>query len=82
MAAEYRIIPFRASIQGGMFSKDSMDTAAQQLQETINTAVGEGWEYVGVEQINVSVKPGCLGSLLNQGGSVTPFDMVVLRRQR
>ena len=80
MATQYRVVPFRASIQGGMFSKDSIGTAAQQLQELINRVAGEGWDYVGIEQVNVSVAPGCLAALLKQSHDTIAYDMVVFRR--
>jgi hypothetical protein len=51
---ETKVIPFVASVT------DVNPAAAAQLQELINTTVGEGWEFVTITTMSTSVKAtGC-----------------------
>jgi hypothetical protein len=77
---EYKVVPFIGQAKEG--DKAGAQKVAEQLQRLINEVVGLGWEYVAVEQVQIAVKPGCLGALLGVKTAVVNFDQVVFRKPR
>lgn len=55
----YHVLPFQPSVKEGATSA----AVAAQLQSLIDQCASQGWEYYRIEQINVSIAPGCLGAL-------------------
>lgn len=55
---------------------------AEQLQQAIQEHVDAGWEFVGVEQIQMEINPGCLAALLGARSNVTPMDQLVFRMSK
>lgn len=82
MPVEYKVLPFIGVIQSGIFSKENAGTVSEQLQTLINQGAQAGWEYCGVEKIDIKVQPGCLGALLGRKASYITFDQVVFRRTK
>jgi hypothetical protein len=79
MDYRYHVVPFLAQVN----SRDSRsaDRIAAQLQSVIDTNVTEGWEFYRIDQVQVSVKRGCLGALLGQKETLMALDHVILRRE-
>ncbi len=76
----YQVVPFIGQLKTGVFSSENAGKVSDQLEELINKYVREGWEYVGIEQVQIAVKPGCLASLFGSRESVISFDQVIFRR--
>jgi len=45
----------------------------------IDNYVSAGWEYVGMERVQIEVSPGCLASLLGKSSSFIDFDQVIFK---
>lgn len=77
-AYEYKVVPFTGSVK----SSSSTGEVSSQLESLIEREATNGWEFCQLNNVNVEVKPGCLGSLL--GGQVTyqQIDQVIFRREK
>ena len=77
MAAEYRVVPFVASVG----QVEGADQAAVQLQDLITGHASEGWEYVRMESVDTHIEgsAGCFGFGATPGRLVS-YSMVVFRR--
>jgi len=40
-----------------------------------------GWEFCRTDQVQIKVKPGCLGALVGQKAAYLHFDEVIFRRE-
>lgn len=74
---EYKVVPFVAQIT----QKDSTEHVAQQLQQLINQFASDGWEYVGLENVETQIagNSGCFG-LGAQPPVTTTFKMLVFKK--
>lgn len=77
---DYLVVPFVGHVKGGVFSQEGPETASRQLQDLINGHSQQGWEFDQVAQINIMVKPGCLGGLMGREATVIVFDQVIFRK--
>lgn len=71
----YAVVPFRPRIKEG----EALKQVAAQLQELIQSNAANGWEYVRLEQITVSVNPGCLASAFGAKAYPVTYQVVVFR---
>lgn len=81
-ANEYRVVPFIGEIKNGIFVSQDARAVAEQLQDVINEHARRGWEFHGLEKVDVAVTPGCLASLFGATTSVITFDQLVFKRAR
>ena len=77
---EYQVVPFLAEVKKG--SAHAASEVAAQLQKVINEKITGGWEFYRIDHVYVYQKPGCLGRLLFQSGSVSTLtvEQIVFRR--
>ena len=76
MKYEYKVVPFIGSIDEGQ----GADVAAHQLQSVISDYARDAWEFVQLGDVNIEVKPGCLGKFLGKKSEYIRFDQVIFRR--
>lgn len=75
---EYKVVPFTGSVK----SSASNSEVSSQLETVIEREATDGWEFYQLNNVNVEVKPGCLGSLLGGQVSYQQIDQVIFRRER
>ena len=79
MAAEYKVVPFVASVGNTEGSKE----AAAQLEALIGHYSSQGWEYVRLESVTTYVAGtsggGCFGAP-STPSQVTSHSMAVFRK--
>lgn len=77
MATEFRVVPFVANVS----SKEGAAAAARQLQDLCNANIGEGWEFMGLENVDTYIagEAGCFGIGATPGRTVS-YSMAVFRR--
>lgn len=75
---EYKVIPFVAAID---HKTGTSDHVAKQLEDLINRAAAEGWQYIRLESVTTYVSPdeGCFG-FGSSPGYTTTRQMVVFSR--
>lgn len=56
------------------------DEAAEYLEELVNGYAAEGWEFYRIDQMDVQVRPGCLGALLGKKREENLYYIVTFRR--
>jgi hypothetical protein len=76
---EYLVVPFVGEGKSGTFIAKEI---ANQLQAAINHYVAQGWDYYGMEKVNIVVPPGCLASLLGATAQTVTYDQIIFRRQQ
>ena len=54
--------------------------AAAYLENIVNSNARDGWEFYRVDEIGVSVKPGCLAGLLGQKAAFANYYVVSFRK--
>ncbi|MCX2432238.1 MULTISPECIES: hypothetical protein [unclassified Pedobacter] len=72
---EYKVIPFTATID---HKKQTTVAVAEQLEQTINHYLNEGWIYIRLESVSTYVQPdpGCFG-FGAKPGYLASYQMVV-----
>ncbi len=81
MRFEYNIVPFHGQLRRFVFSDDGVGKVAADLQNALNSMSSEGWDFVRVEEIQVSQRAGCLAYIFgNKGDSVFRMHLAVFRR--
>lgn len=81
MRFEYKVVPFHGQLRRFVFNDDGVGKVAADLQNLLNTMSTEGWDFVRVDEIQVSQSAGCLAYVLgNKGSSVFRMHLVVFRR--
>lgn len=55
---------------------------ATRLEKLVNDYAKQGWEFYRIDTINVSVKRGCLGSLLRRPAETAPYCLVTFRKEQ
>jgi hypothetical protein len=54
--------------------------AAAYLESIVNANARDGWEFYRVDEIGVSVRPGCLAGLLGQKEAFSNYYVVSFRK--
>lgn len=77
MASDYKVVPFVASVQ----ANEGAGAAARQLQDLCNANLADGWEFMGLENVDTFVagNAGCFGIGATPGQAVS-YSMAVFRR--
>lgn len=60
--------------------KQKGNEAAAYLQSIVNANASDGWEFYRVDTIGVSVRPGCIASLLGQKEALINYYVVSFRK--
>ncbi|WP_368640772.1 DUF4177 domain-containing protein [Castellaniella ginsengisoli] len=55
--------------------------AAAYLQDEVNTQARNGWEFQRVDQIGVSLQPGCLAGFFGQKAQLTYYYVISFRKE-
>ncbi len=77
---EYRVVSFDPGISEKEANKKGGEAIAGRLQEVINEAARDGWEYVSYDSIPTTVMPGCLG--IFAGTKTVYYGAVVFSREK
>lgn len=74
---QYKVVPFVAALS----QKDGASVAASQLEALANRLASEGWEYVGLEQVETHIAGdnGCFG-IGATPAKTTSVSMAVFRQ--
>ena len=80
MAYEYRVVPIMVRVKDVQYTPETASELAGQVQEVIDQAVKEGWEFYRVDTIDVAEAPGCFNP--TGKGPRIPFHQAVFRRER
>lgn len=79
---EYKMVQVPKNI-GVKSNKHKGDEAANYLESVVNQYAADGWEFHRVDTINVSVLPGCLGSIvLSKQAQTDAYNVISFRRER
>jgi hypothetical protein len=78
MSYEYKAIPFKAQLS----RKDTANAIATQLENLINDQAIDGWEFDCLDDVGVSIEPGCISALLGGRTQYLRYDIVIFRRSR
>lgn len=76
MSYKYRVAPFLGVVESG----EGAGTVATQLEQLINSHAAQGWEFCQLNEVNIEVKPGCLGKFLGRESEYTRYDQVIFRK--
>ena len=77
---EYKTVPAPANLT--IVSAKATVGAIESFSALINQECTDGWEFYSMENIAVSVNPGCLGFLTGNKASTAHFNMLVFRRPK
>lgn len=61
--------------------KDKNNKAGAYLRDIINKKSEENWEFVSVESVGLTIKPGCLGALIGRKSQHLIHSVIVFRRE-
>ncbi len=75
---QYQVVPFVGDAAEG--DRQAAAKVAKQLQGLIDKVVATGWEFYRVDQVQIVVRPGCLGALIGMRPTTMALDMVTFRR--
>ncbi|MBI2861646.1 MAG: hypothetical protein HYX89_02380 [Chloroflexi bacterium] len=75
---EYRVVPFIGDVVGR--DKKTAEKVAAQLNQVISSNIGNGWEFFRIDQVQILVRPGCLGGPFGAQSSTAGLDMIPFRR--
>lgn len=78
----WEFVPFAPRLKAGLFSVENAAAVSEQLKAVVSDYQSRGWEYVRMEQVDVTVAPGCLASLFGGSSSTVPYDIIVFRGKR
>ena len=73
---QYRAVPFIGRIKGS----GSADQVSAQLQNIIDVHARDGWEFHSLGNVNIEVRPGCLGAIVGAKVSYIRYDQLVFQR--
>ena len=54
MAYTYKIVPFAVAPAGRSTRMENLAVAAQELERIVNQWAASGWEFVGVQQVQLA----------------------------
>tara|TARA_B100000959_G_C14587803_1_gene462713 strand:- start:81 stop:476 length:396 start_codon:yes stop_codon:yes gene_type:complete len=75
--ANFKVVPFKANIKEGQ----DLSVAGKQLENVLNEHEQQGWEYVRMEKVSITVSPGCLAALFSAGPSTATYDYIIFKHR-
>lgn len=78
----WEFVPFAPRLKAGIFNIENANAISAQLRSLVDDYQARGWEYVRMEQVDVTVAAGCLASLFGRSSSTVAYDIVVFRGRR
>lgn len=79
---EYKVVPFKGQVKGGLFSNEGPHTASKQLEDVIHQHLAQGWDFVDVSHIHILTEPGCIASLFGAKVNTVVYDQVIFRKSK
>lgn len=73
---EYTVVPFIGQIS----DRGNAEEVSRQLRSLIQQHANHGWELVQVVDVNIEIRPGCLGRLFGREEAYIRFDQVIFKR--
>ena len=81
MKYEYKVVPFIGKLKSGLFgSVEDAGEVSKQMETVINQYASQGWEFHALNDVNIEIKPGCLGGLFGGKVAYFPLDQLIFRR--
>ena len=74
---QYWVKPFMSVMEES--DAAGVKRVGKQLQDLLNNASADGWEYVRKETLTIQVNPGCLGSLFTSGPTYANYEYIVFK---
>ena len=78
----YEFVPFVPRLKAGVFGTQNAAAIGQQLKSIVDHYQARGWEYVQLEQVEVTHAAGCLASLFGRQNDSVAYDIIVFRVPR
>ena len=75
----YKTVPAPTNIS--VASDKDRAKAVETFSGLINAECKDGWDFYSMENLSVSVKPGCLASLFGAKETFTYFNMLVFKKE-
>ena len=72
----YTVAPFMGILKSG----GNAGEVSSQLEQLINEYAAKGWEFYQLSDVNIEVKPGCIGGLLGRESDYVVYDQAIFRR--
>lgn len=79
MSYKYKMIQVAPNIEVSGAAKGN--EAAVYLENIVNEMTSEGWEYYRVDPIGLTVRPGCLASLIGHRAYNVEYYVVTFRKE-
>ncbi|QDQ89155.1 DUF4177 domain-containing protein [Alcaligenaceae bacterium SJ-26] len=76
---EYKMIQVPPNIEVNS-KKHKGNEAAVYLEQIVNAQARDGWEFHRVDEIGVSVSPGCIAAFLGQKSQLSLYYVISFRR--
>ena len=81
MKYEYKVVPFIGKLRSGLFgSIEDAGEVSKQLGAVINEHANQGWEFAGLNDVNIEIKPGCFAGLFGSKTAYIPLNQVIFKR--
>ena len=77
---QYKAVPAPIEFEVKKGDTNGFQKACQGYADILQREADEGWEFVSVQQIPVTEKPGCLAGLLGAKGITTYFNMLIFKK--
>jgi hypothetical protein len=80
---EYKVVPLPrdVAVMRKMFAApDPAATAAGYVEQIINQYAQQGWEFVGISEMSVTERPGCLAALFGGKATLTFYNLLTFRK--
>lgn len=74
---QYKVVPFI----GKLDQRGRAEDVADQLQGLINNYTERGWIFHQLADVNIEIKPGCLGVLFGAKAGYVRYDQLIFRRE-
>lgn len=74
----YHVVPFVGQIK----SSGSVNEVSKQLENLIQHYADKGWEFYSLDNVDIEVRPGCIGALLGAKAQYITYNQVILRKEK
>lgn len=72
----YKVVPFIGKLKNGQGAHE----VTKQLQEVIDSAARQGWEFYQLAETNIEISPGCIAGLFGAKESYVKFNQLIFRK--
>lgn len=76
MQYQFKVVPLMFSMADGPITPE---TAATQMQRTMDHWMSQGWEFYRMESLPVRVRAGCLATIFGRRSRTVYYPQMVFR---